>query len=240
MPRNAHKNRFKRRRTRTRSRSRKRTMSRGSRSRSSFPKKGLMVIGGFPKRKLVKLVYVDTKQFDVGINAAIGHVFRLNSCFDPDLTGTGHQPYAFDQWSTFYNRYTVIGAKITCTFWPNTADAAQSATMCGIEIDRNNSITTNSTLIQERPHTFFKTLGTSTASRPVVISRKLNIAKFFGEKNILSDDDFTPTNTGNPFKVAHGIVYLINTQGGNPAAVHVQIKIEQIVVFTDRRDLNGS
>lgn len=36
------------------------------------------------------------------------HRFRLNSLFDTDLTGVGHQPYGYDQLATLYNRYRVI------------------------------------------------------------------------------------------------------------------------------------
>lgn len=39
--------------------------------------------------------------------------FRTNSMFDPDLTGTGHQPYGFDQWKTYYGTYMVKSSKIT-------------------------------------------------------------------------------------------------------------------------------
>lgn len=40
------------------------------------------------------------------------HVFRLNSLFDPDKTGTGHQPYGFDALAVAYNRYKVVGATV--------------------------------------------------------------------------------------------------------------------------------
>lgn len=34
--------------------------------------------------------------------------FNLNSMFDPDRSGVGHQPYGRDQYATLYNRYRVI------------------------------------------------------------------------------------------------------------------------------------
>lgn len=34
--------------------------------------------------------------------------YRLNSVFDPDETGTGHQPYGHDTLAQIYNRYRVI------------------------------------------------------------------------------------------------------------------------------------
>lgn len=39
--------------------------------------------------------------------------FRANSLFDPDLTGTGHQPYGFDQFKAYYATYMVTSSKIS-------------------------------------------------------------------------------------------------------------------------------
>lgn len=52
------------------------------------------------------------------MNGAFGvdQQMNLNSLFDPDRSGVGHQPYCFDQWASFYNRYRVYGCKYTVTF----------------------------------------------------------------------------------------------------------------------------
>jgi len=39
------------------------------------------------------------------------YILNMNSLFDPDRTGIGHQPYGFDVLSTLYNRYRVTGCK---------------------------------------------------------------------------------------------------------------------------------
>lgn len=38
--------------------------------------------------------------------------YRGNSAYDPDYTGVGGQPTGFDQWSAFFNEYTVISSSI--------------------------------------------------------------------------------------------------------------------------------
>jgi hypothetical protein len=46
---------------------------------------------------------------DVDFTGAViqDQVFNLNSIFDPDRTGVGHQPQGADAWNNFYNRYRV-------------------------------------------------------------------------------------------------------------------------------------
>lgn len=60
----------------------------------------------FPSRQIVKMKYSQAVQ----TNAATGYnwLFNLNSIFDPDRTGTGHQPYGHDTLQSLYNRYRVI------------------------------------------------------------------------------------------------------------------------------------
>jgi hypothetical protein len=44
------------------------------------------------------------------------YLFNLNSVFDPDRTGVGHQPGGFDQWAAFYGKYRVWSCKSIVTF----------------------------------------------------------------------------------------------------------------------------
>lgn len=59
-----------------------------------------------PQRFITKHKYSTT----ITINTATPQYnFNLNSLFDPDRTGTGHQPYGFDQMAALFNRYRVFG-----------------------------------------------------------------------------------------------------------------------------------
>jgi len=61
----------------------------------------------FPETKLVKHKYFGI--VDVPAAAASGlttqYVFRAHSTYDPDYTGTGHQPMYRDEMAAIYNRY---------------------------------------------------------------------------------------------------------------------------------------
>jgi len=66
----------------------------------------------FPKQMAVKLTYCDTIAIPNTDTGTADYRFRLNSIFDPDMTGGGHQPRGHDQWATIFSKYCVIGAKV--------------------------------------------------------------------------------------------------------------------------------
>jgi len=82
---------------------------------------------GFPDLLRTKLHYCDVVQLSASAGSPGLWQFRMNSLFDPDFTGTGHQPQWFDQLSAVYSRYRVLGAKITAKFVPGTVNATEAA-----------------------------------------------------------------------------------------------------------------
>lgn len=53
--------------------------------------------------------YDDMFGFSTGAaGVPANYVYRMNSTFDPDLTGTGHQPYGRDTLAGLYNKYRVM------------------------------------------------------------------------------------------------------------------------------------
>lgn len=60
----------------------------------------------FAPRYITKMKYSET--FTLNLANSYTQVMNLNSLFDPNSTGVGHQPYGFDQLAGIYNRYRVI------------------------------------------------------------------------------------------------------------------------------------
>lgn len=75
---------------------------------------------GFPQQIKVRMKYVDEFVLSSTAGSTATQTFRMNSIFDPDYTGVGHQPYGHDQWTPLYNKYTVLGSKLTATWSPIT------------------------------------------------------------------------------------------------------------------------
>ena len=100
--------------------------------------------------------------------------FNINSIFDPDRTGTGHQPLGHDQLALLYYRYRVFGVSWRATFF-------QSANIGSVYAVVANDSTTlaNSSyaVMKERPHAFIKSVSTD---KPTVITGRVSLPKLNG------------------------------------------------------------
>lgn len=118
----------------------------------------------FPLRQTRTLTYCDAVILTptAGDDVA-NHVFRANSIFDPDESGTGHQPYAHDTFMTLYSKYSVKSAVIDISFAPPTiiGDSNQAfarAVACGVWNNDFSTPITDPTLIREQPGSNSKVL----------------------------------------------------------------------------------
>lgn len=103
----------------------------------------------FGNTRVARLTYCDNIVLDPGANVTAGKVFRANGMYDPDTALGGHQPYGFDQLMALYNRYVVLGAKITITAVP-AASFASYIIACKLS-DNATLLSTTPTVLQEQP-----------------------------------------------------------------------------------------
>jgi len=76
-------------------------------------------------------------------------IYRLNSVFDPDFTGGGHQPLYYDQVSPLYTNYLVHAVKVDVTFTNPGVDGMMGAVSCGFDSLGTATLST----LMERPMT---------------------------------------------------------------------------------------
>lgn len=74
-----------------------------------------MWVDPFPTRQRAVLRYSTNHTFNPTSVLPDTYIFRANSIFDPDYSGTGHQPYGHDQYQAIYKYYRVKKAIITVT-----------------------------------------------------------------------------------------------------------------------------
>jgi len=115
-----------------------------------FPNRGSVTM---PNAYITNHRYCDTFTVNPSIGVAGYYVFSANGMFDPNITGTGHQPMGFDQMCTFYNHYEVIGARIRFTPHPSQEGAGFNF---GVRLDDNGNQTTDITGVMEEPNVMVK------------------------------------------------------------------------------------
>lgn len=65
-----------------------------------------------PNRCIVKMPYFQSFSLQGAGAAYVDYTFSMTSIFDPNVTGTGHNPRFYDQWALLYGYYRVRGVKI--------------------------------------------------------------------------------------------------------------------------------
>jgi hypothetical protein len=77
--------------------------------------------------------YVAAVDLASGVTPGV-NVFSANGLYDPDITGTGHQPRGFDQLIALYDHYVVTKSKCTVHFRGFTAP-----TVVGVELQSSST-----------------------------------------------------------------------------------------------------
>ena len=110
-------------------RSRKRTFRRKARRRyKARPRRSIGMANfiksqssdsPFPNKLPFRLEYADMIRYNA---VFASHQWQMNSIYDPDKTGGGHQPLGRDNYAAIYNNYTVTGFRYKITIMPTSSE----------------------------------------------------------------------------------------------------------------------
>lgn len=204
--------------------------------RQGFPSRGNYPM---PTTWITSHRYCQVVSIDPSQGVAAAWAFSANGCYDPDISGTGHQPMGFDQMTTFYNHYEVIGSKIRIT--PHLAGEGAGFNY-GIKLDDNGVLSTGDLNgVLELPMNNWKSWAGPYTSRGdgFEVTNSFSRSKFFGEK---AGDRETWGDAGsNPTDQAYYLVWLSPlTSLQNIGSVPVTVTIEYIVKWHEPKDLSMS
>lgn len=202
---------------------------------------------GYPDKLVTSLRYVDTFNLTGAAGAIGANVFRMNSLFDPDFTGLGHQPYFYDQLcgatgNAPYNKYRVIGSKMTVRFAisnaPSLAAANVGPVVVGITTNTSGGLYASSvSALMESTNTPYTILedksggnNVKTLSVTFVPSRDLGMD--------VGDDTLAAGYSGNPSSTFYGIPWKVDTTGN--ATVIAFVEIDFRVEFFNRNEVAQS
>ncbi len=177
-----------------------------------------------------KLVYYDNQiTLDPGasgINAV--HVFAANGPYDPDITGTGHQPRGWDQLMLLYDHVICVGSKITANFTDGTIAEDYVG---GINVIDNSATFTDPASYHEGRNTVSRCHGFGTTA--LTLSKTFSTKKFLHRSNILDDDQLQANASSNPAEGAYYHVWVHPNSGTDVGTVILGVTIEYLLVFRE-------
>lgn len=196
---------------------------------------------GLPKRLTVRQRYHQTITINPTL-AALGYwEFRANDIYDPDFSGTGHQPSGFDQMMALYNHFVVV--KSYCTVTPATTGGTNQQILFGCRLSGGSGVlNTGVDQFLESSGVKYKMLGYPGAPvEPVRIM--MDGPKFFGltKRTLISGSQFRGSSTGSPTEQAYYQVFIAPAVGSSdPPSTDVHVDITYEVVFSEPREVLSS
>lgn len=165
--------------------------------------------------------------------------FRANSLFDPDYTSVGHQPLRFDQLSTFYGNYIVVGSKIT-VLQIGGSPAAVTYGILALYLSDSNSIpNVNEQLIENGKCKW--TLTTDSSNMKVKLTEKFSAKKFFNITNIKDNESrIGAAIDANPADIAMFNLVLGPLDGASGISLRFLVTIDYLAIFQQPLDVPQS
>jgi hypothetical protein len=196
----------------------------------------------FPATTTKRLPYYESA---INLNGTAGvitqYAFTANGVYDPNVTGTGHQPLGFDTMMLYYEQYTVIRSRITIRFAGNGAQpvnislclAPDTTSLSLPMVVENGLIVTK--LVDGRGNG-----GYGTGNRISSLNLACDVSRYFGRRGraLINDPNLSGTVAANPVEQVY---FIINTWGFSTftdnTSVSLDVIIEYDVVFWEPRKL---
>ncbi len=176
--------------------------------------------------------YVTSVTFTVATTVGAQHVFKANGMFDPDTTGTGHQPYGFDQMLNIYQRYCVLRTKYRLSFGPS-SDRLLVGTIVASTVTTTVTDLATFSLAGESPHAQTKALSFG-GGPPAVFRGTIATNSILGTttQQMMADDLFQGTTTTDPTNLTVLTVFWYNPSAGSVTS-NFMIEIEYEAMLFD-------
>lgn len=168
------------------------------------------------------------------------HNFAMNGLYDPDITGTGHQPLGWDQLiGVFYDHAVVIGSRIKVEFI-STSNTTGGFAVCGIDPRDDTGYALDKDELIEQGRGKHCTIPSYYAGGKTLM-HKMNPNKFLGRSAPLADDQLKNSSASNASELAIWTVWAASPDGViDPTGVIANVTIEYLTVFIEPKTLTGS
>lgn len=192
---------------------------------------------GFPSTTKITHKYADLSSLTSTTGSTVTYVFSCNGMYDPNITGTGHQPMYFDQMSALYDHYTVIGSRLKISWLPE-AITGNDRAVCGVFV--NDDTSTTPTILGLIEQNSSKVLYFSpTSSGEQILYSYWSPKKTFGIDQVTGLSNFQGTSSSNPTEQSTWTLFYQNVAAAT-STVFFQVEIEYIAMWTELKDVATS
>lgn len=191
-----------------------------------------------PDSLFVKLPYTET--FNISATAYGDYIFRGNSVYDPYYSGAGHQPLGYDQLTSLYNRYTVMGCKAQFTVMSTNSAVTGSDVQFSLVASNDSGGFVSYDLVSETPYNKTRYIGNASTG-PKTISAYYSTAKIIGvsKQKVTNDDTFSALYNTSPSQIYYIHFFISDLTADNLVAT-LKCKLIYYVKFWDRLKLTAS
>lgn len=162
------------------------------------------------------------------------HYFSCNGLYDPDISGSGHQPLYFDQLMAMYDQYVVVASKITVT-----PVVSSVSLLCGVSIE-DDTTSNLFNLEVEKGTSKYRAYGPISAggSPQIGVTQFWNQAKTFGQGAMMGAQ-LSGTSAANPTEQSYFHITL-KDPGAGSVTVHLQVLVEYTTDWIELKTMTGS
>lgn len=211
--------------------------------KASNAKKGAMVPlprfvpNGFPQILRTTLRYKEAINLDPTAGQFKTYLYKTNDLYDPNYTGTGHQPMGYDQLAAVYTHYAVLKSRIKVT-----QITAPANPICfGVLMTDQNGSSGPWPAVCEQPPSCVRFLTPTQGSlSPMVVKHSFDLKKATGVTDAL-DSSYSGVVGASPSDSFYYVVFLqALDQSTDVAAMWYVIEIEYDAEFAVRKEMASS
>lgn len=192
----------------------------------------------FPPSVMKRLRYSSNFALASTAGAVASYVFAVNGLYDPDVTGTGHQPMGFDEMMIYFNHYVVSHCKVTAVA---KCVSTSKMTVCMRQDASSTPITSIDRVVEIGGGVLEYLEISTTALATKKLELGFDIAKIQGisKSALTADSSLRGTSAANPTELTYCHIqnWDANAQTGT---VVFDIILEFDAIFTEPRDGTSS
>jgi len=188
-----------------------------------------------PDRVMVHLPYRQSITM-TNVSGTGTYVFSLNSIYDPDVTGGGHQVLGYEQWATLYQQYEVISSSIHVTVLPPDSLAAPARyTLYPATVSTTQN---DSTAAAEQPYAKTTLVTNATLTQYTKVHHHMSVQKLEGRQT--ASINFTAPFGASPTLERYWHMVLFSLSQSTIGGIYIDVEIVYHTVLFNRFTLNES